>query len=65
MHKNTKITPVCRKEIYELWRQGWKITILAREFRVTRPIIYKILKRAVWGDFSVHRSVNERFKKGA
>lgn len=63
MHKNTKITSACRREIYELWKQGRKITVLAQEFRVTRPVIYKILKRGVWNDFSVHKSINKRYKK--
>jgi len=62
MHKNTKVTPVCRREIYKLWQNGTKVTHLAKKFNVTRPVIYEILKRARIRDFSVHDSTNKRFK---
>lgn len=63
MHKNTKVTPRCRREIYELWKKGKKIKRLSEEFRVSRPVIHEILKRARLGDFSIHKSVNLRFKQ--
>lgn len=63
MHKHTKLTPVSRKEIYALWQNGRTIRSLAEEFRVTRKIIYTILKRGRLKDFSVHKSTNERFRK--
>lgn len=63
MHKNTKLTPANRKEIYELWLQGKTVTFLSNEFRVTRKIIYMVLKRARLKDFSIHKSTNHRFKK--
>lgn len=63
MHKSSKITPVCRREIYVLWLKGKKVSVLAREFHVTRRVIYTILKRARLKDFSIHKSTNERFKK--
>jgi len=47
MHKNTKLTPLIRKEIYELWDGGETVAEIEREFRVTRRIIYIILKRAL------------------
>ena len=63
MHKNSKVTPACRREIYELWKRGENITSLSKKFRVTRRIIYTILKRARLKDFSIHKSMNNRFKK--
>lgn len=63
MHKHTKITPRCRKEIYELWQRGEKVASLAKKFRVERLTIYKILKRARLKDFSIHKSINDRFRQ--
>lgn len=63
MHKNTKLTPLNRKEIFRLWGMGRSVTSLAKEFRVTRVIIYRILTRARIKDFSVHKSANHRFRK--
>lgn len=62
MHKNTKLTPVRRREIYDLWLSGTKITHLAQQFMVTRKIIRKVIKRAKMGDFSVHKSINDRYR---
>lgn len=62
MHKHTKVTPVSRREIYSLWQNGRSITSLAAEFRTSRPTIYKILERARSNDFSVHKSINYRFR---
>lgn len=62
MHKNTKLPPVTRKEICELYQENKRITDLAVIFRVTRPVIYKIIKRGSLGDFSVHKSTNHRYK---
>lgn len=63
MHKNSKVTPACRREIYVLWKGGENIASLSKKFRVTRRVIYTILKRARLKDFSIHKSTNERFKK--
>lgn len=62
MHKNTKLTPVRRREIYNLWQRGGSVTDLAAEFHVSRPVIYTVLRRARLHDFSVHRSINHRFR---
>ena len=62
MHKNTKLTPLVRKEIFSLWRSGKTVTWLAEEFRVTRKIIYRIVNRARKNDFSVHKSMNKRYR---
>ncbi len=63
MHKNSRISPFRRREIYELWKKGTKVSTLAREFRVTRRIIYVILRRARLKDFSIHKSTNHRFRE--
>jgi transposase InsO family protein len=63
MHKNAKLTPLRRKEIYNLFINGKKVSTLAREFKVTRKIIYVVLSRARLRDFSVHNSTNHRFRQ--
>lgn len=63
MHKNTRLTPYFRKEIYEYWQRGKQIVWLADQFRVTRKTVYKILKRGKMNDFSIHKSGNERYRK--
>lgn len=62
MHKNTKLTPIRRKEIYILWLAGRTVSDLALTFLVTRRVIYRILMRGRQGDFSVHRSTNHRYR---
>lgn len=62
MHKNTKLTPVRRREVYDQWLKGAKITHLADKFMVTRKIIRKVIKRAKQGDFTIHKSINDRYR---
>jgi hypothetical protein len=66
MHKNTKLTPVLRKEIYETWvRAAGKLSMrgLAAEYHVDKRVISRIIERGRGGDFSVHSSVNRRYRK--
>lgn len=63
MHKNCKLTPVNRKELYSLWLKGEKVSQLSKLFRITRPVIYKVLSRARIRDFSIHKSINYRFRQ--
>ena len=63
IHKRTRLTPIQRKIIYHKYTEE-KITVsdLAREFHVSRPTIYKIIKRGRSSDFSIHRSANARYR---
>lgn len=46
MHKNTKLTPTLRKEIWALYQTGeYKIAALARQYNVSRPTLYKVRTR--------------------
>ena len=57
IHKRTRLTPLAREEIWRLYGTGdWTIVALAQEFRVSRPTIYKVLKRARTGEFSPRKS---------
>lgn len=63
IHKKTKLTPIQRKEIACLyWKEKIRICDLCSKFRVSRPTIYKIIRRARLNDYSVHRSENKRFR---
>lgn len=65
MHKNTKLTPVVRKEIFMRWKKGGvSQRTLAQEYHVDKRVIGRIVERGRTGDFSVHTSVNIRFLTG-
>lgn len=62
IHKRTRLTPLDRQEIWRLYGTGeWKIVALAREFRVSRPTIYKVIRRARHQEFVPRKSTNKRF----
>lgn len=62
MHKNTKLLPYERREIFRSWKLGRRIATLAREYKVTRKTIYETLRDAKLGLFENRRSVNERWR---
>ena len=62
MHNNTKLLPYMRRAIYFSWIDGTSVTNLAREYKVSRPTIYKVLERARLNDFHNHLSINLRFR---
>lgn len=63
MHKNTRLTPYHREEIWRLYHKD-KITVtsLALRFNVSRPTIYKALKLCRYKLFKPQLSTNERYK---
>jgi len=62
MHKRIRLTPLDRQEIWRLHKTGnWTIVALAREFRVSRPTIYKVIHRARNQEFSPRKSTNKRY----
>lgn len=66
MHRNTKLTPVTRKEIYEKWvraKGALSQRGLAVEYHVDKRVISRIIERGRGGDFSVHNSMNARYEK--
>lgn len=62
MHKNTKLLPYQRREIFRRWKQGETVVGLARRFLVTRKTVYKVLANAKLDIFSNRASVNKRFR---
>ena len=62
MHKRIRLTPLARKEIWQHYgTRSWTIVALAREFRVSRPTIYKVIDRARKQEFEPRKSTNKRF----
>jgi len=62
MHKNTRLFPKQREEIYQEWTNGAKITRLSREFRVSRPTIYHVIEEARLNIFVPRISMNKRYQ---
>lgn len=61
MHKNTKLLPFQREEVYSKWQSGQSVSSLGREYKVTRKTIYKILERGRHKEFTNRKSTNHRF----
>ena len=63
IHKRTKLTPQQREEIYRRHHtEHIRVALLAEEYHVSRPTIYKIPARGRKRDFSIHNSCNARFR---
>ena len=63
IHKRTRLTPMQRQAIFENYSKHQKrVSDLAGEYHVSRPTIYKIIRRGRLKDFSVHKSTNKRFR---
>jgi len=63
IHKSARLTPIQRKELVaRYFKNGVRIATLARDYRVSRNTIYNIINRSRDNDFSIHRSVNKRYR---
>lgn len=62
IHKRTRLTLLQRKKISELHKNGMRVCDLVRKYSVTSPTIYKILHRARDKDYTVHKSINKRYR---
>ncbi|UFX82553.1 integrase core domain-containing protein [Candidatus Absconditicoccus praedator] len=62
IHKNTRLTPLQRKEVWEYYKRGMKPKDLHIKFNVSLPTIYKIIKRARTQEFLPRNSINNRFR---
>jgi hypothetical protein len=65
MHRNTKLTPAFRKEIFKAWKAGTHSQRqLAALYHVDKRVIGRVIERGKKGDFSVHDSTNLRYVRG-
>ena len=63
IHRRARLTPIQRREIFDkYYRQNTRIRDLRQQYSVSRPTIYRVLERGRDKDFSVHKSVNKRFR---
>jgi len=63
IHKRARLTPVQRQEIFDKYfDKRVRVCDLGRQYSVSRPIIYRVLARGRKNDFSIHKSVNKRFR---
>lgn len=63
IHKSTRLTPVQRREIADRYFHKYvRIATLSREYRVSRHTIYNVVNRARQRDFTIHKSVNKRYR---
>lgn len=62
MHKNTKLLPRQRAEIFRRWGDGAAVAVLAREYRVSRETVYGTIRDARLGVFENRSSMNHRYR---
>lgn len=63
IHKSTRLTPIQRKEVADQYfHKRVRIAALARDYRVSRHTIYNIVNRARAKDYSIHKSINKRYR---
>lgn len=63
IHKKTRLTPFQREQVYRKYHdENVRVSDLAKEYHVSRPTIYKIIHRGKSNDFSIHKSINKRFR---
>jgi len=63
LHKCTKLTPLQRQQMWEDYsQQQLPLAVLARQYGVSRPTVYKVLQRARRQEFSPRSSTNARFR---
>lgn len=63
IHKRTRLTPLQREKLADdHWKGKMRVCDLIRKYHVTAPTVYKIIHRARHNDYSIHKSVNKRFR---
>lgn len=63
IHKRTRLTPHQRKKLCkDFYKNHMRVCDLTRKYQVTPPTVYKIIHRGKHNDYSIHKSVNLRFR---
>ena len=63
IHKRTRLTPLRRQALSnDYWHHRIRVCDLMRKYGVSAPTVYKIIQRGRHNDYSVHQSVNKRFR---
>lgn len=63
IHKNARLTPIQRRRLSDdYYKKHIRVCDLCRKYQITAPTVYKILHRSKENDYSIHKSVNKRFR---
>jgi transposase InsO family protein len=63
IHKRTRLTPIKRQELAkDYFVHHIRVCDLKKKYLVSSPTVYKIINRARHKDFSIHKSINKRFR---
>lgn len=63
IHKKTRLTPIQRKRLADdYFKRHIRKCDLVRKYQVSAPTVYKIINRARNNDYSIHKSINKRFR---
>lgn len=62
MHQNTKLLPYQRRDIFRRWGMGTSVSVLAREYKVSRETVYGTLRDAKLNVFHNRTSENHRYR---
>jgi len=63
IHKSTRLVPAQRKALAdEYFKQRIRVSELAKKYQVSRMTISRIINRARNNDYSIHKSVNHKFR---
>lgn len=62
IHKNTKLLPYQRREVFRRWKEGEKVILLAKQYNVSRKTLYEVFKKAKLGIFGNYSSKNMRYR---
>lgn len=63
IHRKTRLTPLMRKQLSDdYYQRHIRVCDLSRKYHITAPTVYKIIHRARNNDYSIHKSINKRFR---
>lgn len=63
IHKRTKLTPLQREALYnDRYTNHMRICDLMRKYHLSAPSVYKIINRGRQNDFTIHKSINHRYR---
>lgn len=62
MHKNTRLLPRMRRELYRRWVEGDTIAELSRHYRIATTTVYRTIEKAKLGIFVNLPSMNHRYR---
>ena len=63
IHRKTRLTPIQRKQLSDdYWKKKVRVCDLIRKYNITAPTVYKIIHRGKYGDYTIHKSINKRFR---